>query len=91
MRILTHAGCTSTHKLPFASNPPVHARFNAEQAVHHWTIPSRTLRGVMDHFGPGAELLDINSEGDVIKFLGYTEKAVDVNTACEFAHITSTP
>ena len=36
----------------------------------------------MDHFGPGAELLDINSEGDVIKFLGYTEKAVDVNTAC---------
>lgn len=36
----------------------------------------------MDHFGPGAELLDINSEGDVINFLGYTEKAVDVNTAC---------
>lgn len=41
----------------------------------------------MDHFGPGAELLDINSEGDVIKFLGYTEKAVDVNTACKLAHI----
>lgn len=38
----------------------------------------------MDHFGPGAELLDINSEGDVINFLGYTEKAVDVNTACTF-------
>lgn len=43
----------------------------------------------MDHFGPGAELLDINSEGDVIKFLGYTEKAVDVNTACKLARITS--
>lgn len=41
----------------------------------------------MDHFGPGAELLDINSEGDVIKFLGYTEKAVDVNTACKLARI----
>ncbi|SPO02898.1 related to rad9 protein [Cephalotrichum gorgonifer] len=81
VKITFRNGCTSTHKLPFASNPPVHAKFNAELAIHHWTIPSRILRGVLDHFGPGAELLDINSEGDMIKFLGYTEKAVDVNTA----------
>ncbi|CAI4219072.1 unnamed protein product [Parascedosporium putredinis] len=81
VKITFRNGCTSTHRLPFASNPPVHAKFNAEQAVHHWTIPSRTLRGVMDHFGPGAELLDINSEGEFINFLGYTEKAVDLNTA----------
>ncbi|WDK15120.1 hypothetical protein CGRA01v4_06401 [Colletotrichum graminicola] len=67
-------GMTSTHRLPFEVAVPVHAKFDSDEAVHHWTIPSRTLRQLMEHFGPGVELLDINSDGEHVNFTCFTEK-----------------
>lgn len=35
----------------------------------------------MDHFGPGIELLDINTDGEsVVNFTCFTEKAVNPST-----------
>jgi len=35
----------------------------------------------MDHFGPGIELLDINTDGaNVVNFTCFTEKAVNPST-----------
>lgn len=74
------SGITATHALPFESKPPTHAKFDKTEAVNHWTMSSRTLRQLMDYFGPGIELLDINTDGDnVVNFTCFTEKAVNLN------------
>ncbi|ROT42064.1 hypothetical protein SODALDRAFT_6309 [Sodiomyces alkalinus F11] len=76
-KLVFRNGIASTHRLPFEVVVPVHAKFNREEAVNHWTIPSRTLRQLMDHFGPGVELLDVNSDGEHVKFTCFTEKTVN--------------
>ncbi|KAF4512156.1 hypothetical protein G6O67_001332 [Ophiocordyceps sinensis] len=76
VRIIFRSGLTSTHRLPFEVIVPVHAKFNRQEAPHHWTISSRTLRQLMDHFGPGIEYLDINTDGDHVKFTCFSEKMV---------------
>jgi len=54
----------------------MHAKFNRDEAKNHWIISARTLRQLMDHFGPGIELLDINTDGKsrVVNFTCFTEK-----------------
>ncbi len=70
-----YKGITATHGLPFEAKAPTHAKFNKEEAVNRWTIPPRTLRQLMEHFGPRIELLDINADGGgVMNFACFTEK-----------------
>lgn len=76
-RLVFRNGVASTHRLPFEVAVPVHAKFAREEAGNHWTIPSRTLRQLMEHFGPGVELLDISSDGEHVKFTCFTEKTVN--------------
>ncbi|RCI07618.1 hypothetical protein L249_1679 [Ophiocordyceps polyrhachis-furcata BCC 54312] len=76
VRIIFRNGLTSTHQLPFEIVVPVHAKFNRQEAPHYWTISSRTLRQLMDHFGPGIEYLDINTDGDHVNFTCFSEKTV---------------
>ncbi|RDA86260.1 hypothetical protein CP532_5093, partial [Ophiocordyceps camponoti-leonardi (nom. inval.)] len=76
VRIIFRNGLTSTHQLPFEVVVPVHAKFNRQEAPHYWTISSRTLRQLMDHFGPGIEYLDINTDGDHVNFTCFSEKTV---------------
>ncbi|KAJ4124190.1 hypothetical protein NW768_009544 [Fusarium equiseti] len=75
-RLIFRNGLTSTHRLPFEVAVPIHAKFNKKDAPHHWTISSRTLRQLMDHFGPGIEFLDINTDGDHVNFTCFSEKTV---------------
>ncbi|GJN82454.1 DNA repair protein Rad9 [Purpureocillium lilacinum] len=75
-RIVFRNGLTSTHRLPFEVAVPVHAKFNRQDSPQHWTISSRTLRQLMDHFGPGIEYLDINTDGDHVNFTCFSEKTV---------------
>ncbi|KAH7173485.1 Rad9-domain-containing protein [Fusarium flagelliforme] len=75
-RLIFRNGLTSTHRLPFEVAVPVHAKFNKQDAPHHWKISSRTLRQLMDHFGPGIEFLDINTDGDHVNFTCFSEKTV---------------
>ncbi|KAL5604505.1 hypothetical protein BROUX41_002460 [Berkeleyomyces rouxiae] len=79
VRIAFRNGCVATHKLTFESAVVVHARFNADEAIHRWSIASRTLRQIMEHFGPGVELLDINSDEQHVNFNCYMEKALNAD------------
>ncbi|KAK7415709.1 hypothetical protein QQZ08_012266 [Neonectria magnoliae] len=79
-RIIFRNGLTSTHRLPFEVAVPVHAKFNRQDSPHHWRIASRTLRQLMDHFGPGIEFLDINTDGDRVNFTCFSEKTVSSDT-----------
>ena len=76
----SQTGITATHRLPFELKAPTHAKFDKDEAIYHWTISSRTLRQLMEHFGPGIELLDVNTEDDgVVNFTCFTEKQVNLN------------
>lgn len=73
-------GITATHRLSFEAKVPVHAKFDKNEAVHHWTINPRTLRSLMEHFGRGIDLLDINTDGEnVVNFTCFTEKQININ------------
>ncbi|KAK0711369.1 Rad9-domain-containing protein [Lasiosphaeris hirsuta] len=75
-RINCRNGITAEHSLSFEPMAPTHAKFDKTEAVNHWTISSRTLRQLMDHFGPGIDLLDINTDDEtrVVNFTCFTEK-----------------
>ncbi|KAK3302273.1 Rad9-domain-containing protein [Chaetomium strumarium] len=75
-RVSFRNGITASHSLPYEVKPPTHAKFNRDEAGNRWSISSRTLRQLMDHFGPGIELLDINTdeEARVVNFTCFTEK-----------------
>ncbi|KAI0480945.1 Rad9-domain-containing protein [Xylariaceae sp. FL0804] len=77
-KIVFRNGITTKYRLPFEVTPPVRAKFDHDQATNNWAISSRTLRQLMDHFGPGIDYLDIHSEDDedVVNFTCSTEKAV---------------
>ncbi|KAK4456241.1 hypothetical protein QBC34DRAFT_287441 [Podospora aff. communis PSN243] len=75
-RVTCRNGITASHSLAFEPKAPTHAKFDKTEATNHWAISSRTLRQLMDHFGPGIELLDINTDDDarVVNFTCFTEK-----------------
>ncbi|KAL7946771.1 Rad9 domain-containing protein [Trichoderma barbatum] len=75
-RIIFRNGLTATHRLPFEVSMPVHAKFNKQEALYHWSISSRTLKQLVDHFGPGTEYLDINTDGDHVNFTCFSEKTI---------------
>ncbi|TDZ18750.1 DNA repair protein rad9 [Colletotrichum orbiculare MAFF 240422] len=74
VKLFFRNGITSTHKLSFEVAVPVRATFDKNEAGNHWRIPSRTLRQLMDHFGPGVDFLEVNSDGEHVNFIGFTEK-----------------
>ncbi|KAI1809140.1 Rad9-domain-containing protein [Poronia punctata] len=76
-RIVFRNGITTKYRLPFEASPPVHAKFDKTQATNNWSISSRTLRQLMDHFGPGIDYLDFHSDGDIVNFTCFTEKAAN--------------
>lgn len=75
-RIIFRNGLTATHRLPFEVSMPVHAKFNRQEALYHWSISSRTLKQLVDHFGPGTEYLEVNTDGDHVNFTCFSEKTI---------------
>ncbi|GAP88848.1 putative DNA repair protein rad9 [Rosellinia necatrix] len=76
-KIVFRNGITTKYRLPFEVSPPVHAKFNKTEAVNNWAISPRTLRQLMDHFGPGIDYLDIHADEDIVNFTCFTEKAAN--------------
>jgi len=84
-------GITASHSLSFEPKAPTHAKFDKSIAANRWTISSRTLRQLMDHFGPGIELLDINTdeENHVVNFTCFTEKPQKRNANIDEGNVGS--
>ncbi|KAI0430497.1 Rad9-domain-containing protein [Xylaria sp. FL1042] len=75
--IVFRNGITTKYRLPFEVSPPVHAKFDKTEAMNNWAISPRTLRLLMDHFGPGIDYLDIHADEEVVNFTCFTEKAAN--------------
>ncbi|KAI0873330.1 Rad9-domain-containing protein [Hypoxylon argillaceum] len=76
-KIVFRNGITTKYRLPFEVSPPVHAKFDKTEATNNWAISPRTLRQLMDHFGPGIDYLDIHGEDEVVNFTCFTETAAN--------------
>ncbi|POS78148.1 hypothetical protein DHEL01_v203455 [Diaporthe helianthi] len=88
-KIVFRNGITATHRLLFEPKAPIHAKFDKNEAVNHWSVKSRTLRSLMEHFGRGIDLLDINTDGEnVVNFTCFTEKQASANNDGKIAHTT---
>ncbi|KAH7041472.1 Rad9-domain-containing protein [Microdochium trichocladiopsis] len=91
-RILFRNGITTKYRLPFEVTPPVHAKFDKDEAVNSWSISSRVLRQLMDHFGPRIEYLDIHPDADqVVNFTCFTEKVSHVLMFMNAAEVLKKP
>ncbi|KAI1658276.1 Rad9-domain-containing protein [Daldinia decipiens] len=74
-KIVFRNGITTKYRLPFEPTVPIHGKFDRNQVSNRWSVPSRTLRHIMDYFGPGIEYLDFHSEDDeTVNFTCFTEK-----------------
>ncbi|KAF2963841.1 hypothetical protein GQX73_g9749 [Xylaria multiplex] len=76
-QIVFRNGITTKYRLPFEVSPQVHAKFNKTEVTSNWAISSRTLRQLLDHFGPGIDYLDIHGEEETVNFTCFTEKAAN--------------
>ncbi|RDL35149.1 Rad9-domain-containing protein [Venustampulla echinocandica] len=74
IRIICRHGVVKTYRLTFESVSPMHALFVKESANNSWSISSKTLRELVEHFGPGTEQLDVYSEDGRVSLTSYTEK-----------------
>ncbi|KAG0648557.1 DNA repair rad9 [Hyphodiscus hymeniophilus] len=79
IKIVCRHGVLKTYRLTFESVAPMHALFVKDAALNRWSIASKTLREFVEHFGPGAEQLDIYSEDGRVSLTSYTEKVMSGN------------
>lgn len=72
-----HVGVVKTYKLTYEAVEVQHALFDKSRAQNQWTIESRFLREIIDHFGPTSEQLDIHSENNRVNFTSFTQKVTN--------------
>ena len=52
----------------------MHATFDKLGSTNYWTASSRTLRDVVEYFGPKTDQLDWSFQNGKVTFTSYTEK-----------------
>lgn len=70
-------GVVKTYKLTYEAAEIQHALFDKSKTQNQWSIDSKYLREIIDHFAPTAEQLDIFSENNRVVFTSFTTKLVD--------------
>lgn len=73
-RLICKHGVEKRYQLYYESGEILHATFDAQVSANHWTVSSRTLRDVVEYFGPKTEQLDWCVQDDKVTFTSYTEK-----------------
>jgi len=63
-----------TYRLTYESAEVLHATFDKQGSPNTWTISSRTLRDVVEYFGPKTEHVDWSLHDDKVTFTSYTDK-----------------
>lgn len=66
-----------TFKLTYEAVEVLRANFDPKTSPNHWTIQSRTLKDIVEYFGPKTEQLDWYYEQGKVVFTSYTEKVSD--------------
>lgn len=63
-----------TFRLTYETAEVLHATFDRQASPNTWTINSRTLRDVVEYFGPKTEHVDWSMNDGKVTFTSYTEK-----------------
>ena len=63
-----------TYRLYYESDEVLHASFDGQLSTNYWAISSRTLRDVVEYFGPKTDHLDWFFQDSRVTFTSYTEK-----------------
>ncbi|KAK5955015.1 hypothetical protein OHC33_003694 [Knufia fluminis] len=63
-----------TYRLTYESAEVLHATFDKQGSPNTWTISSRTLRDVVEYFGPKTEHVDWSLHDGKVTFTSYTDK-----------------
>ncbi len=74
---LTAIGVVKTYKLTYEAVTVQHALFDRAMTQNQWTIDSRFVREIIEHFGPSAEQLDLSSENGRAVFTSFTPKVTN--------------
>ena len=74
IRMLCRHGVVKTYRLTYESAEVLHASFDKARSQNHWAISSKTLRDVVEYFGPKTDQLDWYFENGKVTFTSYTEK-----------------
>ena len=74
VRMLCRHGVVKTYRLTYESAEVLHASFDKTRSENYWTVSSRTLRDIVEYFGPKTEQLDWYFEKGKVIFTSYTEK-----------------
>ncbi|EGC45311.1 DNA repair protein RAD9 [Histoplasma capsulatum var. duboisii H88] len=77
IQMICRQGVVKTYKLTYEAAEIQHALFDKSKTQNQWTIDSKYLREIIDHFAPTAEQLDIFSENNRVVFTSFTTKLVD--------------
>ncbi|KEF59798.1 uncharacterized protein A1O9_04646 [Exophiala aquamarina CBS 119918] len=73
-RLNCKQGVIKTYRLFYESGEILHATFDRVGSTNHWTVSSRTLRDVVEYFGPKTDQLDWFYQDGKVTFTSYTEK-----------------
>lgn len=73
-RLNCRQGVVKTYRLFYESGEILHAAFDKIGSTNHWTVSSRTLRDVVEYFGPKTDQLDWYFQNGKVTFTSYTEK-----------------
>ncbi|KIW19813.1 hypothetical protein PV08_00388 [Exophiala spinifera] len=73
-RLNCRQGVVKTYRLYYESGEILHAAFDDSASPNQWTVSSRTLRDVVEYFGPKTDQLDWFYQNGKVTFTSYTEK-----------------
>ncbi|OCT51025.1 putative DNA repair protein rad9 [Cladophialophora carrionii] len=73
-RLNCRQGIVKTYRLFYEPGEIMHAAFDKLGSTNYWTASSRTLRDVVEYFGPKTDQLDWYFQNGKVTFTSYTEK-----------------
>ena len=73
-KLLCKQGIVKTYRLYYEAGEVLHAGYDPTASPNSWTVSSRTLRDVVEYFGPKTDQLDWFFQDGKITFTSYTEK-----------------
>jgi len=74
IRLFCRFSVVKTYRLTYESAEVLHATFDKSGSPNVWMVSSRTLRDVVEYFGPKTEHVDWSLHNDKVTFTSYTDK-----------------
>ena len=73
-KLICKQGVVKTYRLYYEGGEVLHASFDQASSTNFWTVSSRTLRDMVEYFGPKTDQLDWFFQDGKVTFTSYTEK-----------------